>query len=465
MTAQILIMNPLGFTLASDSAVTTGKFSSNSVQKIFPLPGRQPVSFMVMGSGTHSASGLSWDRVFHKYHKYFIKKYGKDSELPTMAQYEKDFAQFLDSIISKKFNGFALYRDLVSFFTSERNYIWDGVKSGDSPEYVSNPEIAKEKFSGNLSSTLGFFQSHIKGDVDKTYQVNKVKTTQSNDLKSTAIDIIAYGTNEFNSAINVNDFQEVMVDFLAHHLVHYQNDDFWKDTSSTIVLAGFGSDEEFPSYLTIKSASVVEGLDSSANVIRSVVSPFSSVNPERDDDGIWRGRVFMESFAMKSFTSRITTGMDEWYTNNQKISKKVQTFIVDWFEKYGAGEFSKVSGVGASTAEKLVEHLLTEAKFPWKMGNEHWMWVAEGANAIKKTFRNSVNRLSPIDLAKMATHLIETEAIMSSFVSPDKYVDLPVDCCYVTKENGFVWKSLKNIPDSRINPKVFSIDREGTLFF
>jgi hypothetical protein len=76
-----------------------------------------------------------------------------------------------------------------------------------------------------------------------------------------------------------------------------------------------------------------------------------------------------------------------------------------------------------------------------------------------------VNRLSPIDLAKMATHLIETEAIMSSFVSPDKYVDLPVDCCYVTKENGFVWKSLKNIPDSRINPKVFSIDREGTLFY
>ena len=35
MTSQILIMNRLGFTLASDSAVSSGKFSSNSVQKIF----------------------------------------------------------------------------------------------------------------------------------------------------------------------------------------------------------------------------------------------------------------------------------------------------------------------------------------------------------------------------------------------------------------------------------------------
>ena len=65
----------------------------------------------------------------------------------------------------------------------------------------------------------------------------------------------------------------------------------------------------------------------------------------------------------------------------------------------------------------------------------------------------------------MAKHLIETEVIMSSFIDSSRSVDLPVDSCYVTKENGFVWQSKKNIPDSKINPKIFSFKRDGTLFF
>ena len=465
MTSQIVIMNQLGFTLASDSAVSSGKFSSNSVQKIFSLPGRQPVAFMVMGSGTHAASGLSWDRVFHKYHKHFIQKYGKNHELTKMNEYEKDFTQFLKSIISKEYNSYSLSRDLYYFFTSNRNYIWEGVKIGDSPEYSTNPEIAVKNFSENIGSTLQFFQSKVGGDVEKSYQFNQVRQKHIESLKQTAMDIIDYGAHRYNNAIVVEDFQDVMVDFLAHHLVHYSNDNGWKDTNSTIILAGFGLKEEYPSYLSIKSTSVVDGLPTDNNISRSVVSPFSSVNPELDENGVWKSRVFMESFAMQSFTSRITTGLDDKYSKNQSISKEVQNIITDWFEKNGSSEFSKVPGVGDATAVKIVEHLLKNTNLPWEIGNQHWMWVADGASAIKKEFRDSVNRLSPIDLAKMATHLIETEAIMSSFVSPDRYVDLPVDCCYVTKENGFVWKSLKNVPDTEINPKVTLIERDGTLFY
>ena len=465
MTSQIVIMNQLGFTLASDSAVSSGSFSSNSVQKLFSLPGRQPVAFMVMGSGVHASSGLSWDRVFHKYHKHFVIKYGKNQELATLDDYEKDFAQFLETIISKRFNGFALYRDLYSFFTAEGNYIWDGVKIGDSPEYSASPEIAVKNFHDNIGSTLGFFKSEIDGDVEKSYQFNQVKQKQIKELKETAADIIHYGSKTLNNAIPVDAFQDVMVDFLTHHLVYSCGSDGWKDTTSTIILAGFGSQDESPSYLSIKSASVVAGLPTDNNVVRNIVSPFASVNPQVDDDGNWESRVFMESFAMNSFTSRITTGLDDKFTRNQNLSKEAERLIKKWFEAKGVNEFSKVSGVGESTAQKLVEHVLNVAGLPREVGQKHWNWVSEIASDAKKEFRNAVNRLSPIDLAKMATHLIETEAIMSSFVSPKKYVDLPVDCCYVTKENGFVWRSLKNVPDSNINPKIFSIERDGTLFF
>lgn len=464
MTSQILIMNRLGFTLASDSAVSSGKFSSNSVQKIFSLPGRQPVAFMVMGSGTHAPSGLSWDRVFYKYHKHFISKHGKNAEFKTMGDYETDFNSFLSSILSKANNGFAISRDLVSFFGSTTNYIWEGVSMSESPEYATNPGGAIEKFGANILSTLDFFESKLKGDVERTYQFNKVKQLQLTDLKFSAQYIIETGSSKTNLHIPADKFQDLMVDFLAHHLVHYKGDDGWKDTNSTIVLAGFGSEEEFPSYFKIKSCSVVEGIPVENNVEKSVVSPLASVSPEFEN-GAYSSLVFMESFAVKDFTSRMTTGLDSSLIDNQQISKEVQNLITGWFEQNGVEEFKKVAGVGGATAEKLVEHILNDVRLPWKMGNKHWHWVSNSATGIKNDFRESVNRLSPIDLAKMATHLIETEAVMSSFVSPTKYVDLPVDCCYVTKENGFVWKALKNIPDSKINPKIFNQDRDGTLFF
>jgi hypothetical protein len=99
------------------------------------------------------------------------------------------------------------------------------------------------------------------------------------------------------------------------------------------------------------------------------------------------------------------------------------------------------------------------------MAEHHSQWVNKQGNSVKAEFRKAVERLAPIDLAKLAKHLIENEAIMTSFLRSQKSVDLPVDSCYVTKENGFIWTSLKNIPDPSINHKVFSLSRDGTLLF
>jgi len=465
MTSQIVIMNRLGFAFASDSAVSSGKFSSNSVQKIFSLPGRQPVAFMVMGSGVHTPSGLSWDRVFHKYHKHFIKKYGKNAELRAMNDYEQDFVDFLEFIISKEFNELSLAKDLYYFFTRNRNYIWDGVKGRDSPEYSDDPEFASDAFHYNIDHWSKFFRSKVEDDVEKKYQFSQVKNNQLEALQLAAKEIIGYGCSTFDTLLNISDMESKMVDFLAYHLVHYSGDDFWKDTDSTIVLGGFGIDDECPAYLSIKSSSVAVGLPVKGKIERNIVSTPSGITPERSDDGNWHSRVFMESFAIKSYTSRITTGLDSKLTEDYTISKKVEEILKKWLTENGESEFRKVSGVGESTSKNLVKHLLDDVNLPYEVGGKHWLWVDESASSIKTEFRKAVDRLSPIDLAKMATHLIETEAIMSSFVSSERHVDLPVDSCYVTKENGFVWNSLKNLPDPTINPKIFSIERDGSLFY
>ena len=460
MTSQIVIMNQRGFALASDSAVSSGSFSSNSVQKIFTLPGRQPVAFMVMGSGIHAPSGLSWDRIFHNYHLYYINKHGKNVELADMETYRKDFTDFVNSLITKDMNDKSLMRDLYYFFTDERNYIWRGVHEG-TPEYTSEESIAAI-FSENIYSTMQFFSKKINEDVEKSYKLKQVKKNHSEALNIVAKDILESGKGALSLT---EDAIETMTDFLTYHIVYHDEDDSWKTSDSQIIIAGFGLKNEYPEYYTLKFSSVAVGMDSDLMTSRNIVDPRATVDPFTEDNTNFYSKVYIEPFAIKNFTMRITTGMDFEEFGTNKVSRVAQEEVEKWLTDKGAQEISKVAGVGKATSEKIVQHLLNEANFPWEIGNAHWGWVSDILHSAKKEFRKAVDRLVPIDLAKMAKHLIETEAIMSSFISSQKQVDLPVDVCYVTKENGFVWSALKNIPDMKINPKLNAFTRDGELFY
>ena len=470
MTSQIIIMNQRGFAMASDSAVTSGAFTSNAVQKMFMLPGRQPIAFMVMGSGTHAASGLSWDRIFHEYHLHFIKKYGKNAELDHMELYREDFTEFVGSLITKDFNDLSLRRDLYFFFTNDRNYIWRGVFDTN-PEYAvesndgeGNPILAskEETLARNIYKTLDFFSENVSKDVEKTYKLTLVRKHHSDALEKVARDILE---TKFSQSIIDDPTVSVMAEFLTYHIVYHDDEDFWKSSESRVVLAGFGSKDQFPSYFTLKFSSVALGMNNELLSSRNIVTPFNDVEPYTEDDVNFHSRVFIEPFAIKEFTMRITTGMDDSMFKNKRVSRVAQDVVEEWLKSKGSTEFSKVPGVGASTAEKIVEHLISEVNLPWEIGNAHWGWMSSSLLEKKGEFRSAVDRLTPIDLARMAQHLIETEAIMSSFIHSKRRVDLPVDVCYVTKENGLVWTSLKNLPDLDLNPKIKSIRRDGEMFY
>ena len=96
-------MNSRGVAFATDSAVSwRDGFARPSAQKLFSLPGRQPLAYMIMGSGTFAPTGLSWDRIFHKYNLYYSERYGAEAELDTVEEYEKDFISFLGSLYSEE---------------------------------------------------------------------------------------------------------------------------------------------------------------------------------------------------------------------------------------------------------------------------------------------------------------------------------------------------------------------------
>ena len=466
MTAQIVIANTRGLALASDSAASRGGFSSNSVQKIFSLPGRQPLAFMVMGSSIHAPSGLSWDRIFYKFNLYYIAKYGRDFELSTISKYKDDFSIFLATLTSDTYNERSLRQDLYYHFTNEKNYLWKGLSNDD---YSAGKQDSAKVLHDNIFSANDEWNK-IQDDVDAHYKFSQVKIHHGEALSSVGKDIVNKILSDDNSDNPTHgDLYNMVAVNLCHHLVSYGSDNGWKNSTSKLVMGGFGKDEEFASYITIKTGSVIKGIENNNVLDSNIIDPTSRIHPS-GKDGIYKSRVFLESFAMSDFTDRMTCGLDKSFTRRGRMGYPMISEIVgentnDWLYSDGKSEFLKVSGVGENTADKLVEHLSQTINLPAIMADSHTHLVNKQGNSVKTEFREAVDRLAPIDLAKLAKHLIENEAIMASFLRSQKSVDLPVDSCYVTKENGFIWTSLKNIPDPSINHKVFSLERDGTLLF
>lgn len=461
MTSQIVIMNSKGLAFASDSAVSSGSNTSNSAQKMFSLPGRQPIAFMVMGAGVNASSGLTWDRVFYKYHLHFTKKYGRDHELGTIKDYQRDFVEFLQNLTSDSHNDLALMRDLYFFFTNSSSYISKGISN----EYGAPATEMDSVIYSNVEEAVNAW-GEIEVGVEEQYQLKQIFGYHGELINEVAIDIITkilqkpYDTVERNE-----DLRQLLALNMGHHLVHYSSESGWKESSSTLVMGGFGKEEEYPTYVTINSGSVVKGIEENFTIETNSIdpNPLASIHPS-GKDGAYTSRVFIEPFAMKEFMSRMMNGMDTKLTRNNKISRVAEDVTANWLLENGATEIGKVSGIGDATAQKIVEQLLGDGRLPWNVGNDHWKWVNKHGNDVKTEFREAVDRLSPIDLAKLAKHLIENEAIMFGFLKSVKSVDLPVDSCYVTKESGFIWTNLKNLPDREINHKIYHFGRDGTLF-
>ena len=64
VTSQIVLMNPHGVAMASDSAVTYGDDRTfERVNKIFHMGGKHEISFMISGNAIFSPGGIAWPRV------------------------------------------------------------------------------------------------------------------------------------------------------------------------------------------------------------------------------------------------------------------------------------------------------------------------------------------------------------------------------------------------------------------
>lgn len=92
VTAEVVVMNKHGLSMAADSAITSGidgiRKVYNSANKLFPLSEKHPIGIMVYGSA--SFMEVPWDVIIKSYRAYLGKR-----TFNTLPEYMSHFVHFL----------------------------------------------------------------------------------------------------------------------------------------------------------------------------------------------------------------------------------------------------------------------------------------------------------------------------------------------------------------------------------
>jgi hypothetical protein len=182
---------------------------------------------------------------------------------------------------------------------------------------------------------------------------------------------------------------------------------------------------------------------------------------ERD----WRGSVFIEADAQSEFISRVTNGMDPEISKSYGVhsfSQKTSRLFERWLEEEASKVISQIDGIGKKKTKDIISHLRKSRSGPGYFHEKLRSEVQNTGNSLKREFRMGVLRLSPVELAELSLTLVELQAKVYKVVKPHATVDLPVDVCYLSKEHGFVWYRRKSLPDKEINPRVYTMYRDGS---
>jgi hypothetical protein len=500
MTSIIQVMNTRGVAFATDSAVSWGSHSRNSAQKLFSLTGRQPIAYMVMGNGTFAPSGLSWDRIFHKYNVYYIDKYGAEKELDTVDDYEKDFINFLESQVSPEFNEKSLVNDIWtnwagnSGIMSNGGYFNSPDESGnDVDTEVSN--IIESQFSKeehgifNLKrliedySSAVWMSSPLIDDIEFQYKIKQVKKNHTDTIELAAswimMSAITLGTWDFKDSweekyetLSENlqsesaAIRKMLLIMLERWLSSWGNNHSWKydGSKSDVIFGGFGKNDVYPKTIHIVTGSRVSGLGNSNQLVlcKNIVDP--NVNfPEYESETLtWRCSSFLEPLAQNEFIIRMTTGMSSTMGGNN-IPWFVQNGLEGWLMNGALEDLSKIPGMSEEMIYSITTHL-KNIEMPRDFSSYLNSWILDQQNSVKNEFRTAVKRLSPVELAEFSSDLIGVQATMHNIVNSQASVDLPVDACHLSKENGFIWHSRKNMPDLNLNPKLNTMNWKGTQY-
>jgi hypothetical protein len=424
MTAEILVMNKEAIALAADSAVTTFGEQKifTSANKLFSLSKYHPIGIMIYGNA--SFMGIPWETLI----KMFRKNIG-NTEFDTLHEYATYFINFLmsDAILipeeeQKNYIKFSIYmyfdfiNDLIKKQVSKELDQKKNLSEADVKSIISN--IIKNQYDvwtaeGNIPSIPPEFNKEI---IDQNGEV----------IRQAIIDIFG--------VLPLTTRQKTQLKKLCGDIFAKFPKKPHKQSVSGVVVAGFGKDDIFPSFIAYE----VDGL-----IKRNL--KYKILDEGKID---FNNGATLRAFAQGEMVFTFIEGINPDYMLLQ------QQYLEHILKDYSEWVFDNMTKDTNVSKRKKVKNILN------KINSDI---ITEYDKKLKQ-FRfdyfsspilNVITVLPKDELAGMAESLVNITSFKRRVSMDTETVGGPIDVAIISKGDGFIWIKKKHYFKSNLNMKFF----------
>lgn len=389
MTAEILIMNKHAIALAADSVVTVNEeITYEGVNKLFMLSNDPPMGIMIYGSAEFM--GIPMETLIKEY-----KKTANFQEKNSVDTIVEDFLKFLETSFKKYI---------------EPTFTFENPTFEDFNEIISN-EIETD------------FDSFYGGIWDINYHISDKLLTSFKESGFFDNDEATF--KELSEKLPYDD-KGVIIDLLKKRCIGGL-------TSTGIVVAGFNSEDIFPSfseneiYFVFNNKLIFNKVQEVLNINGSLIRPF----------------------AQRDVVDNFLFGMD------LNIINSLKNFLKATLDNY---ENSILDVVASNNKIKLnkINQIKEDIKQVTENNDEILESFDELINKIIEQYTTpilgAIDALPKDELGNMCESLIHITSLKRKVSGGLPTVGGDIDVAIISKGDGFVWMKRKHYFDVKFNP-------------
>lgn len=408
MTAIVGILNKGAIAIAADSAasvfVNNKSKIFNKSTKIFTISKFHPVGVMIHNQSEFLST--PWETIIKVYRKQL-----KDKSFPTLAEYQKDFIDFLHR---KNFfsDEHTIKTNLFWFFYKIIDWLNKNALEGN--EHLISDPIDSANIPAVVKLISNKVDEHVietRTNTDFYDELGSLTQSEFDTYTKDIFDELIKECYEKNGISDVSTFETSLREILFLNLKQKEE---WSGYTG-LVFVGFGEEEIYPSVVPIVISMAFD------KYLRYFVDTRQEIHISNSNaTGIAR-------FGQIDVIDTILTGVD--YNLESTFLSNFENLV----QKYNSEILKIVSSDPALEAQiKAVDIHTIVKEFTDKI-QKH-----KKESYIDRLF-TAMHNLSKEDLAEMAESLIYLTYLKRRITFAEESVGGPVDVAIISKGDGFIW--------------------------